>query len=423
MSYEVKPSSIFGRIGTELGKGLAESIPKEAERTRLSSGLKELEGQNLNPQQYFSRALSIPGLIDRPQVVQSLGQLAKQQTQAQALNKINQPVPNPFKQQQPPGANPNSGIPSLTKEEPLSKIQEGYIPPTQDEIFRAAGEMYDKNPGLFENDPQKAIESAETSALRDEKINDAYQKQHDKLDDIQKNVVARLSKHSTDLGVHVPANLYSKIEDKAIKATKSRKEGGQGLTEQQAMKKYGDELDAASRDYEAINSIGSWSGVVGTRPSEIERSISGLQENFAKRGDTENFADKLISDINLSPMYAYARAEPVSKVPDLARTLRSIPTIRKTETIAGSAVGDRQTQKTLDISEKLASSLGKKGSPLAVAYELEKKGYDPRAWLDYLKKHRDELGLTEAQGRQVNKKINEFGTLSDWWLSAWSGLE
>lgn len=422
MSYSVKPGSIFGRIGTELGRGLAESIPKEAERTRLAKGLEDLSNKKgLSQFQKFAGLASQPGTT--PQIIQSGSELLRQEARGNALNQRNQSTPNPFKQQQPPGSPSASGVPSITKEEPLSKIQEGYIPPTQEEIFDSAGKMYNANPELYGNDPQKAIEAAETSALRDEKINEAYQKQHANLDAIQKNVVDRLSNHSKNLGVQIPANLYSKIEDEAIQATKPRKDGGGGLTEQQAMKEYGKKLDAASRDYEAINSIGSWSGVVGTRPSEIERSISGLQENFAKRGDTENFADKLISDINLSPMYAYARAEPVSKVPDLARTLRSIPTIRKTETIAGSAVGDRQTKKTLDISEKIANSLGKKGSPLAVAYELEKKGYDPRAWLDYLKKHRDELGLTEAQGRQVNKKINEFGTLSDWWLSAWSGLE
>ena len=38
MSYSVKPGNIFGRIGTSLGQGLAESIPKEARRANFLKG-------------------------------------------------------------------------------------------------------------------------------------------------------------------------------------------------------------------------------------------------------------------------------------------------------------------------------------------------------------------------------------------------
>ena len=417
MSYEVKPGSIFGRIGTELGKGLAESIPKEAERTRLAKGLQDLSNQKgLSPFQKFAGLASQPGTT--PQIIQSGSELLRQEARGQALSQRNQQPPNPFKQQQPAAAS-QSGVPSITKEEPLSKIQEGYIPPTQDEIFDAAGRMYNANPELYGNDPQKAIEAAETSALRDEKINEAYQKQHANLDAIQKNVVERLSGHSNNLGVKIPANLYSKIEDEAIQATKPRKEGGRGLTEQQAMKEYGQKLDAASRDYETLKSVGDW-GIVSRRPGETLRVLRGLQSDFEKRDDTENLGDKLIAENKFSPLMAYSIAEPVYRDRKLSNTIASLPTIKS----ASLPFGPRdKSNRTSDISPKIAEEMGKKGSPLAIAYELEKKGYDPRVWLDYLNKNRDSLDITEKQGRQIDKPINEFGTLNDWWLQSWSGLE
>src|SRR5258706_6152633 len=86
MAQYIKQGNIFGRIGTEIGKGLSESIPKEVERNRLSAGLKELnEQKDLSPQEYFTKALSVPGLIDRPQAIQSLAELAKQQGQRNSL--------------------------------------------------------------------------------------------------------------------------------------------------------------------------------------------------------------------------------------------------------------------------------------------------------------------------------------------------
>lgn len=88
MAYSVKPANIFGRIGTGLGKGLADQLPKEMERNRLASGLKEFEQdyQNLTPIQQLSRAAAIPGAT--PQLLQSLTELAKIQNKGNAYRNL-----------------------------------------------------------------------------------------------------------------------------------------------------------------------------------------------------------------------------------------------------------------------------------------------------------------------------------------------
>lgn len=428
-SYQVKQPNIFGRIGSGIGQGMAEQLPKEMERFRLAEGLKQLGQQkNLSPFQQFSSLASIPGIT--PQMIQSGSELLKQQARANALSqmqpsqgKLNTPPTFPL----PPKAKANEAVaPSLTEPESFEQAQAGYIPPTQDEIYSRANDLFNANPALYNNNPQEAIVAAETEADKEAKRYEAYKEKHGNLTKIQDNVVNRLNEHANKLAVKVPANTYSEIEDKAIQATKPKNQGGEGLTEQQAMKKYGKELDAVSRDYKAVDSLGNWQ--IALRPaSETLRSIRDLQEKFEERGDTENFADSLIANNKLSPKFAYAVAQPIRKVPELKREFSSIPDIK------GKYTGINLTPKsaeqvdsqTLEVSKKLAPLLSKneKASPLAIAYELEKRGYNPSIWLDYVTRNRKDLNLKESQGRQLDKPNNLVGTLNDWWLSSFSGLD
>lgn len=70
--------SIFGRLGKGLGQGLAEQLPKEVDRYRLSQGLKNLgQQEGLSPFQQFAELSGIPGIT--PQMIQSGSELLKQQ--------------------------------------------------------------------------------------------------------------------------------------------------------------------------------------------------------------------------------------------------------------------------------------------------------------------------------------------------------
>lgn len=425
MAQYIKQGNIFGRIGSGIGQGLAEQIPKEIERSRLASGLRafEQDHQNLTPIQQLARLSSVPGIT--PQMIQSFSELAKQQNMANALTNIEKK-----KESQGPSTFPisreasvpsqRSTVPSITKESPLSIAQKGFFPPKQNERDLEAAQLYNANPARYKNDPQKALESVDKSIEIEKERQEAAQTLHKNLTHIQDNVVDRLKKHSDQLAVDIPANVYSQIEDKAIQATKPADEGGGGRTEQQAMKEFGKELDDVSRDYKTIDAIGNWA-VIG-RPSSVTLSnLKSLQRKFAERKDTENLADKLISTQKLSPMMAYAIAEPVSMQPSLGRLIKSIPELERIETIAETVIPD-QMEKTLKIAPKLMAQLGN-GSPLSVGYELQKKGYDPNIWFQYLVDHRKEWDPTEKQARQLEKPNPFFGTVNDWWLSNFSGLE
>lgn len=418
------------RLGAGLGKGLADQLPKEVERSRLSSGLKnfEKESANLNPMQQLARLSAIPGIT--PQMIQSFGELGRQQSRAQAFNKSNNlEKPNPFPQNTSAEFSENaSKVPSLTKEESFGKAQEGYIPPTEAEKFADAEKEYNENPGRWGNDPQKAIDFVEKKALTDEKIALAHQKRHADLNILQNGVIEGLKNHANNLGVKVPANIYSDIENEAVQATKPKADGGRGLTEQQAKKEYGAKLDERSRDYESINALGGW-GITSKKAADTLNSMKSLQQKFEKHNDTENFGEKLISQGNLSPSMAFSIAEPVSREPQLNKEISRIKPIKEIIgfkqgrlplTPVTDAVNERET---LKLSEKLASLLGEKGSPLAVAHELAQKGYDASIWMKYLTDNKRKLNLSANQERQLDKPNSFIEPMNDWWLGSWSGIE
>ena len=62
MSYSIKQAPLSARLGTSLGQGLAEQVPKEVERYRLSKGLEKFsqESKGKSPLEQYSMLMSIP---------------------------------------------------------------------------------------------------------------------------------------------------------------------------------------------------------------------------------------------------------------------------------------------------------------------------------------------------------------------------
>lgn len=434
MAYEVKQGNIFGRLGTGFGKGLAEQLPKEIEHQRLSQGLKSLEkdADKLTPLQIFTRGSSIYGAS--PQMVQSFGELAKQQSMGKTLMDLDNRKNQDQMRQQDAFKTTNEkssqeGLsPSLTTRDPIDATLNPYIPKTMPEINERAGQLFKENPGLYKGDPQLAINAAIQEDQQNQAINTHLQAQRKSQQDVQSNVESGLKKQQKSLGADaIPGDVFSNIEDKAINAVKPISQGGEGLTEQESKKKYGKELQDVHRKYSALNSVGNWS-VLGRSAEENKRSLKSIRDDFKERGDLENFADTLVAKNNISPSKSRYIAYPVSEIKPLNNAIVKLPKLEKKLNFEkGYASYDVPKEyikdKTLDIAKTLAPLLGKEGSPLSVAEELNERNYDPDVWLDYLNKNRKSLNLTETQGRELDKPRNFNGTMNDWWLFYFSGLD
>lgn len=138
--------------------------------------------------------------------------------------------------------------------------------------------------------------------------------------------------------------------------------------------------------------------------------MGALQKDFADRGEQQLMMDQLIADYQLSPLYAAHKSYPIKK--------GEVPTLGKigikvgTPTISGVSIPKMNDV----IYEQLKKEMGKKNSPLSVAYEMQQQSQDPRGFLKYLDNHRDDLEVWQAD--QLNKNINVFD-LKDMWLRAW----
>lgn len=449
--YTIKQAPLAARIGTGVGQGLAEQVPKEIERHRLASGLEALnQKKNMSPFEQFTGL--VKAAHEYPSVIQGGSELLKQQARANAFGQSqNRKAPlNRFPEinQSRDVPEQRSQIPSTTSGSLLEKVQEGYIPPTIEDRDEIASQVFNSNPARFDNDPNKAIEWANQKIAQEEKIDLANQSKYKNLSSIQENIIDRLKNYSDKLNTKTPADLYSRIEDKAIKSTMPIKQGGRGLSEQQAAKEYTKELDDASRLFQKIPELGNL-GIALSNKRSLSSSIRGLQNEFEKIDQTDNFAKKLQSENGFSPPFSYAMAQPVYKVPEAAKIIQGLPDLQGTErggalagTVAGSLLGGipgaiagsifgnqairpKAIEATAQIAPQLAEIVRKneKASPLAIAHELAKKGYDPQTWLSYLVNHSDDLNLRSRQSEQANTPYPSDIYMNDYWLSSFSGLE
>lgn len=446
MAQYVKQGDIFGRIGTGLGKGLADQIPKEIENYRLRTGLQSLADDadkgNLSQAQFLARAAGTYGAT--PQHIQSFGELAKQQARGQALiqsqkqqqQQSQQQAANRFDLPTSQGQPQSEEAPSVTQRKPLEEIQKGYIPPTLQERTQTAGDRFKLNSAKYNNDPQMALDEVDKEVAINQERNNAYEQQHQRLTAAQDNAVNRLKSQHDKLGLkNIPSNVYSDIEDKLIEDILPKSVGGGGLTEQEAIKKRGKELEDIDRDYAELSSIGDW-GLQTRTSQDTLRSLKALQKSAKKKGDTENFADTAVAKNGLSPSVAYAVFQPVSDVNKLNDILKETPKTSSSEYMRRieaehdpleydfhENLDNYKKTKEIRLIKNLASALGAEGSPLAVGYELKNLGYDPGAWTDYLIKNSEKLNLTSKQIRQLKKSNSYLGTKNDWWLEAFSGID
>lgn len=409
---KISQGDIFGRIGTGLGQGLSEQIPKEIERGRLVGGLTQLANTpNLTPLQGLAGLVGA-GAYNYPQLMQTSGDLLRQNAYLNALQ-------NQFKGQEGPQAkekyyrpNPEDinkplegEISTLANPQSTAESYKNYIPPSETTERQEAYQNFQANPARYDYDFDKALAERKQITKRNQEIQKAHQEEEKTAIGKEEIVKNALDNETKRLGLnHIPPKAYQKFEEKVINAILSKKEGGEGLTQENAIKKYSKEADQANRNYLDLESLSAWS------PLDFNRRLNSLQKDFASRDERQPLMDKLISEYQLSPLYSAHRAYPIEK--------GEVPTLNKLGVKVGSS-GDFgiSLAKVNDATyEKLKKEMGNTHSPLSIAYELERKGHNPRGFLDYLSRNRDKLEVWQAD--QLNKNINVLD-LKDIWLRNW----
>lgn len=440
MSYEVKSGNIFGRIGKGFGQGLAEQVPKEIERYRLSEGLKNLEqeGQNLTPFQQYSRLAAIPGIT--PQMIQSGAELLKhqgirgayakkagigqreeqptQQTSSQAFQDVKFANLSENKQQRAGGkVNEFSGInefgqPQIVEKNPLRQEAQPRLPWSPERRDQEIAKIFEEQPNLT---LPEAVNIASNNEQRFLAQPEAVQKQDEYLRKIQgeadnefiKQLETKLQK--TDEGVYkdITGEMINNLKrgiarDLRTKPNASVRDVVNDWTDKALnLAKTKSQLDElANRDL--IDKI--------TKQDQNLSKLKSYQKIFNETGNKEEFFNKLKSDFNLSPQGAASIAYPRNK--SLSEYIKKIPTSKISDVNNFSA----NARKYAANIENLITA---DDSFLAIAREIRERTpfFDQRAFFDQLREDQDNLPLTARQKRELAE--GESDILPNWgdiWL-------
>lgn len=443
MSYTVQQPNLGAVLGAGIGKGLSEQLPKEIERYRLSQGLQNFANQYPNSPllQQYAKLLSIPGVKESPQLLQTFGELAKSQNLMQAV--AQGPSGQGFEQQQ---QNNTQNLPSKTQQqqdfsnqqqdfsnlaedqnrqnklEQIGKLPRNlttreaqqalirpFVEPSEIEKEKRASELLQSNPVRWNHDIGNARRYVDNEIASERQQYSDLQNAGSQQIGLQDRLKSDIEKYKTRYNADVPADVFTNLENEAIESMIPKKEGGLGLTETEAYNKILPQMEKISRDYGAIQ------GLKGQDRYSQLNAIQALQKDFKKRGDLRNFADKLRGVLGYSNPLSYNLSDPIEDHPKINKLVKNLPKIDY------SSKKNPETE-TIKIIKPLADLMKDGASPLSIAFELEEKGYKPQLFLNYLNANKDKFNLTDLQVDQLKKGWPVFNLNDIWIKSAKRGL-
>jgi hypothetical protein len=444
--YKVKQGNIFGRIGTGIGKGLGEQIPKEIERSRLSSGLKELGAKkDLTPFEQFSELSSIPGIT--PQMVQSGAELLKQQQLRDAYKRGR--APGQEFQDQNPQASPNlqsvqfGQLPGqMQKTNPMDqKSSQQTIPSNQDRQTEALS-----NPPAASENPlnEKYVPASPWNQARNEQaINEAfdrglattfpeaqayannqrdiyerapeeYRKQLDykkgidqEVDNLfDKQLQTRLQKEGKETFADIPGDLQLNLKKKARNAVATGK-----MTPEQSAEFFTKKgLDLAKNKSQALKIANRdvLDRLIPHKKEETLKNLMHIAKNYSDMGSDEDFYNFLTTDkidektgrqagLGLSPggaaIIQYPRTE---KVKSLIKNTKISP--------------KNSAQSTRAFADNLSKDITPQDSFLAIARQMKQQdpNFDEYAFFDYLRENKDQYGTIPRLDLEVTNGVSDF---------------
>lgn len=436
MVQVIEQSDPFGRIGKAFGQGLAEQVPKEVDRYRLSSGLKNLEKEsaNLSPLQQFTRIASIPGVT--PQMIQALPEILKQQNTRQSRSEIsksreNQENVNPQGVNLPNFSNHSKNLNksnnhikiddkeerpapvSITTEDPLRATLRPYIPKTFPQLQDQATNMMEKFPKLHA-DYKDYLQDAILEDQQNQSIQTHKEANRIKELGVQDRAVKDFRDLLTTNNVNnLPGEIIADYESNVLNRVRN------GQPEREAADaETKDALNYAKlfTDAETLGGHSYFSKARGITKDPLKE----IQKDFKKRGGLEHLANTLTSSHNLPPAYSYNIAYPVSSNKKTAQL------IHKNKIPSHLIEDDPKAveKESIRIADEIIKNWSNEDSPLSIALQLKSKNFDPNVFLNRLSQENNKKDfMSSRQGREMKKSRDMTPTLDSFFMYIMSGLD
>ena len=427
-SYEVNQGNIFGRIGSGIGKGLSEQLPKEMDRGRLSAGLKQFaeNSEGLTPLQAAAQYYSIPGLT--PQMAQALPELTKQQNLRNAYAKKSR---DQGREQKEPSQFSNSlkninfanqkygGINKSPPDEFVRSEEEGQPQivdknPLRSEAFPRAPWSPDRRDQeiakVFEEHPNLTLPEAVGIASDNEKRYlsqpESVQKQDDYLREQENLADQRFTKHLETKLQKSKEGVYTDITGENLvnlkrNMNKELRTNPNATIEDVANKWTNKALDLSKTKNQLSKLANSSYLDQITKSGQNLDKLKTYQKIYAQTGNQEEYYNTLTKDFNLSPQGAASIAFPTTE--RVNEYLNKVKATKINEYNA-SPINSRKYASDLE------NLITRDDSLLSIARSLSLKdgAFDQRAFFNQIREDMDNLGLTERQKREISEGESNF---------------
>lgn len=472
MAQEIKQANIFGRIGSGIGQGLAEQIPKEIERNRLASGLQAFaqEHGNLNPMQQLAMISSTPGIT--PQIIQSFTDLAKLNNQRMAYQNIAGRQPLAPGMTQTGAASPamNQGMASVDMANTMDQAYQAGMPMQKQAspsvaaaqaatAYRAAqprtpAVAADERVPQIVNEPplnERALTRAPWNPQqRDSRINEYLnqgflvdQARQLAADDEARDLAepGALQKRQAEL-TERSAEARKEFRDQL--ATKLQKSGegvfkdvtgemlvnmerglerdlrtNPNLSFKEAANDWSNRALNVAKAKDQLNKLANTTGwETFFKGDQTLKKLKAYEDIFKKAGNSEEYQKLLVSDFGLSPQGSSAIAFPLTK-----QVKPYVDKFKPDNFSARRGFGDLPDPVKIEASaRKAALDIGKfidsDDSLLSIARSLSEKDpyFNQEAFFDQMNEDKDQIRLNDRQRRELAEGVKD-------WLPTWGDIK
>lgn len=394
MSYQVKQGNIFGRIGTGIGKGLSEQVPKEIESNRLSKAFQDLQGKT--PTEQLTRLASIPGGLEKAAPYIPLLQQGNQREaflnsarpdQNASVNTADSQIQN--------STNPSAPVPEvstkvnrggLASTSEITKFKNKALqPPTQTQIDDLARKYI--NSGITQ-DVNEARNISRTE------LNQNLGAQQAALDKVQTDIGQRMALDLQKGGLGNFSDVSGEIQRDLLDQAKylvSEK----GLTPEAA----GQEISKIITDLGKVATQTQTTGALSNLFSSSKEKTNALKtqrKEFEKYGYGELFDDLASSALGITPLQTASILDPL-KNENVKKDLEKYKKGFKFDTV-------KLDEKDFD---KLVKDIKPSDNLFSIASVMRDKMIDVSDFLSRISDMADEgkIALTDIQRRQTQKPV------------------
>lgn len=434
MTYQVQQPSVGASVGAGIGKSLAELVPKEVERYRLSKGLQQLGQQKgLSPTELYTQALSIPGIIDRPEVLRNLTDLIKRQSLTEAYGGGNQPQAplsrgggiSPEREnivkdliertQRPETVSPEQqNVPRIVETNPLRPEAIPAKPWTNQRRNQEIAAISEKFPWFTHNEIMQEAAEREKRELaqplaeqeRDTYTEDVKKKVHDQF---LKELGTKLQKHPN---IETTGELFKDISGENLVDLQRGLDRDIRLNPNKSKDEIINDWTRKALDFAKaktqLNTFANSSQLLASlsHPSAYKNKLKEFSKIYADAGMSEEYFNTLKNTFGFSPMYAAQYAFPLGK--ETKNYISKKP--HQEFSLKGRVSGDEATRKN---AEEVLEFIRPNDSILSIAGEMKKKfpNFDPFIFFEQLRNHSDQL--TPRQQRELAEGAKRGFTWAD----------